>query len=137
MQEVDTTFRMLPGLGVSLRQLRMFVVLAESSTITQAAERIGITQQGLSSAVARLEDELGVRLLERGRRATLTVHGQLLAASAHRILHEADEMLARLAALGDCALTDGAPFAEMDEHASTRLFRRLGEPTATGGSGMP
>lgn len=59
--------------------LHVFVVLAESRSITHAAERLGRTQSTVSSALARLEASLGKPLLERGPRAfVLTAAGQAL-----------------------------------------------------------
>jgi len=79
---------------VQIRQLQHFVVLAESATLTDAADRLGISQQGLSASVARLEAELGLRLLQRPRRSVcLTSAGRCLADRAHGVLDLADAML--------------------------------------------
>ena len=45
--------------------LRSFIVLAESSSITEAAGRLRLKQPSVSSALKRLEDRLGKRLIDR------------------------------------------------------------------------
>jgi len=59
--------------------LRTFLVLAESRSVTEAAEKLGLKQPSVSSALKRLEDRLGKRLIDRkpGRFA-LTAAGKLL-----------------------------------------------------------
>jgi DNA-binding transcriptional LysR family regulator len=53
---------------IDLRQLRYFVVVLEEGQITRAAERLHLAQPALSQAIAKLESQLGVRLLERHAR---------------------------------------------------------------------
>ena len=66
--------------------LRSFVVLAESASVTEAAERLSLKQPTVSAALARLEDRLGRRLIERAPgRFALTEAGQLLYAEAVEI----------------------------------------------------
>ena len=66
---------------MDLTLLRSFLAVAETGAITEAAERIGITQPALSRRLQQLEDHLGVALLARGRKgATLTEIGSLVAA---------------------------------------------------------
>lgn len=63
--------------------LRTFLVLAQSHSVTDAAERLGLKQPSVSSALKRLEDRLGKRLIDRGPgRFELTAAGQLLQAEA-------------------------------------------------------
>jgi DNA-binding transcriptional LysR family regulator len=59
--------------------LRTFLVLADSGSVTRAAERLGLQQPSVSSALKRLEERLGKRLIERGPgRFALTEAGRLL-----------------------------------------------------------
>src|SRR5688572_6536701 len=51
-----------------LRHLRLFLAVAEERNFTRAAERLHMAQQAVSKAVAQLERELGVELLERTTR---------------------------------------------------------------------
>jgi DNA-binding transcriptional LysR family regulator len=63
---------------VTLDQLRYFKVLAEMLNYTKAAECLFISQPALSSAIGRLEYEVGAKLLERSRagKASLTEAGE-------------------------------------------------------------
>jgi DNA-binding transcriptional LysR family regulator len=51
--------------AIDLRQLQYLVVVVEEGQITRAAQRLHLAQPALSQAIARLETQLGVRLLER------------------------------------------------------------------------
>ncbi len=51
--------------AIDLRQLHYLVVVVEEGQITRAAQRLQLAQPALSQAIARLETQVGVRLLER------------------------------------------------------------------------
>src|SRR4029453_9420671 len=73
-----------------VRELRYFVAVAEERRFTRAAERLFITQQSLSAAIAQLERRLGVELFRRDRQGlTLTPAGQALLVAARSILAQA------------------------------------------------
>ncbi|CAL9338489.1 HTH-type transcriptional regulator GltC [Streptomyces sp. enrichment culture] len=62
---------------MELRQLEYFVAVAEERNFTRAAERVHISQSGVSAQIRRLERELGAELFDRSARtATLTVAGK-------------------------------------------------------------
>ncbi|MEV5322578.1 LysR family transcriptional regulator [Nonomuraea sp. NPDC052634] len=62
---------------MELRQLEYFVAVAEERNFTRAAERVHISQSGVSAQIRQLERELGAELFDRsGRTATLTVAGK-------------------------------------------------------------
>jgi DNA-binding transcriptional LysR family regulator len=72
---------------VDLRQLEIFVKVAELGSFSKAAETLFLTQPTISEHIRTLEDELGVRLLDRlGRGAAVTKGGALLLAYAQRML---------------------------------------------------
>jgi DNA-binding transcriptional LysR family regulator len=73
---------------MNLAFIRYFLAVAETASFTTAAERCHVTQPTLSAGVARLEDEIGSRLFERGRRATLTAAGQRLLPHARAMVEE-------------------------------------------------
>lgn len=52
---------------MTLTELRYIVALAQDGNFSRAAERCSVSQPTLSVAIARLEDELGVQLFERGK----------------------------------------------------------------------
>jgi DNA-binding transcriptional LysR family regulator len=80
---------------VELRQLRYFVAVAEELHFRRAAERLLLTQPALSHQIARLESQLGVRLLERDRRSVaLTPAGATLLEGARRALFDIDQSIA-------------------------------------------
>src|SRR3954471_17113273 len=62
---------------MDLRQLEYFVAVAEERNFTRAAERVRISQSGVSAQIRQLERELGAELFDRSTRtATLTVAGK-------------------------------------------------------------
>ncbi|MEU1123821.1 LysR substrate-binding domain-containing protein [Streptomyces sp. NPDC005899] len=62
---------------MELKQLEYFVAVAEERNFTRAAERVHISQSGVSAQIRQLERELGAELFDRSARtATLTVAGK-------------------------------------------------------------
>lgn len=76
---------------MNLRQLKYFVEIVEAQNMTRAAEVLHIAQPALSQQIALLEENLGVRLLNRSSRGILpTAEGQLLYRHARTILRQVD-----------------------------------------------
>src|ERR1700753_512059 len=85
---------------MELRQLRYLVALAEELNFTRAAAAEHIAQPALSQQIRRLEEELGVALVERTtRHVSLTEAGELLVVRARRILAELESVNVELQAL--------------------------------------
>ena len=84
---------------MQFRSLQYFVEVARSGSFYAAAKSLGISQQGLSRSISALEEELGVALLERGRRGVaLTGKGELLLEYACKIMDLHDLMLVDMSA---------------------------------------
>jgi LysR family transcriptional regulator, salicylic acid-responsive activator of bsdBCD len=72
---------------MDIRQLRYFLAIAEEQNITKAAEKLHIAQPPLSQQLKLLEEELGVRLIERStRKIQLTDTGKKLRNRAEQII---------------------------------------------------
>jgi DNA-binding transcriptional LysR family regulator len=83
-----------------IRQLIYLDALARERHFRKAAEVCHVSQPTLSAAIVQLEEELGVLIVERGRRFQgLTKEGEAVLAHARRILAEADLMKASIAEL--------------------------------------
>jgi len=76
--------------------LRTFVAVAQSTSLAQAATRIGRSQPSISQHLMRLEDIVKKRLIDRGPRgAKLTKDGEAFLSYALRILSLTDEAIER------------------------------------------
>jgi DNA-binding transcriptional LysR family regulator len=75
-----------------MRDIHAFVHVAEAKSFTAAAERIGLSRSAVGKSVLRLEDRLGVRLLQRTTRSvSLTGEGAVFHERCVRILADLDE----------------------------------------------
>lgn len=82
---------------MNIRQLEQFLAVAETGSFSNGAARAHVSQPALSTAIGKLEADLGVRLFNRhARRVTLTAEGHQLVSSARRILGECEGIRARL-----------------------------------------
>lgn len=77
---------------MEIRVLRYFLTVVREESITKAAEVLHITQPTLSRQLAQLEEEVGVRLFDRGtRKIKLTNEGILLRRRAEEIIELSDK----------------------------------------------
>jgi LysR family transcriptional regulator, low CO2-responsive transcriptional regulator len=97
---------------MNLRQLELFIAIAESGSFSRGAEKSLLTQSTVSQHIASLESEVGLRLLDRtSRGAELTAAGQLFLDHARSVLTELATLHASLASfngLADAQLGVGA-----------------------------
>ena len=86
---------------MNLSQLRTFMTVVESGSFSEAARVLGISQPAVTMQVQSLEEDLGVRLLDRRyRRVDLTEAGHVLLEGAHNIFHEVDVARSAVEELG-------------------------------------
>ena len=106
-----------------------FVCVAETGSITAAAQRLGLAKSVVSERLSELERALGVTLLQRStRRSALTENGRRFLARARRILGEAEEAASELARhSGDLVgpLRISAPVSFGILHLETPLYSFL------------
>lgn len=87
---------------MELRQLRYLVAVAEEGQFTRAAKREHVAQPSLSQQIAKLEEEVGLKLVDRTTRSVhLTEAGIALTLRARRILAELEAARAELSELSD------------------------------------
>lgn len=89
----------------TMRQLAAFVAVAETGTISAAAERLHLSQSALASAVTDLEKALKAQLTvrRRARGVQLTPTGEAVLARSRVLLHQASELQADAVGAGDRA----------------------------------
>lgn len=100
-------------MSIDLRSLRYFIAIAGAGSISKAAEDVHVAQPALSLQMKKIEDELGVRLLER------TSKGIILTVAGQHFLAHSQDILSRLSIACE----------EIRDSAS--------EPTGTISIGMP
>ncbi len=80
-----------------LGALGIFVQAAEGGSFVAASQRLGLSSSAVGKAIARLEQEMGVRLFHRSTRSmTLTEEGSFFLDTCRRILSELDVAQAQL-----------------------------------------
>ncbi|MBT9384694.1 LysR family transcriptional regulator [Pseudooceanicola sp. CBS1P-1] len=83
--------------NLDMTSLRSFVAVADHGGVTKAAGILNFTQSAVSMQLKRLEETLGIELLDRSsRRIALTSAGEQLLGYARRIIEMNDEALTRL-----------------------------------------
>lgn len=88
-------------MNYSLRQLRVFVTVAQTKSFSRAGDVIGLSQSAVSHSVKELERQTGMRLLDRTtREVVLTEAGQQLASRLERVLDELNGILRDVGRVG-------------------------------------
>ncbi|MDP2080723.1 MAG: LysR family transcriptional regulator [Pseudotabrizicola sp.] len=83
--------------NLDLTALRSFVAVADAGGVTRASGFLNLTQSAVSMQIKRLEEMLGVDVLDRsGRQVALTAAGEQLLGYARRMLAMNDEVMGRL-----------------------------------------
>jgi DNA-binding transcriptional LysR family regulator len=76
----------------NLNELQFFVQVSQTQSFTKAAKRLGVPKSSVSRAILRLENRLGVRLVERTtRKVGLTEVGELYLNRCERVMEEAEQ----------------------------------------------
>jgi len=90
---------------LDLRQLRRFLAIVEHGSFSAAARHLHITQQALSTSMAKLEDMLEVKLFERGPggKTTVSLYGTSLIKHARSLLIGEEQAIRELIDLRDAA----------------------------------
>lgn len=90
------------GQNIGIKDMRAFFAIVEEGNISHAAQRLGIAQPALSRQMKHLEENLHVKLFERGsRRIRLTEAGQLLYGRVESILGMVDGAVREINELGN------------------------------------
>lgn len=85
---------------MELRELRVFVAVAEEGGMSAAARRLHVSQSALSQTVTALERQLGVKLLVRSSSGVRTTEaGAVLLSEARAVLARHDQAVRTMAAL--------------------------------------
>lgn len=86
---------------MSLSKYMIFKTIVEVGSLTRAAEKLNLTQSGVSYAVATLETEMGFPLLKRDRTGIrLTCNGERVLRHIERIIHEENLLRQEIVAIG-------------------------------------
>ncbi|QOL12773.1 LysR family transcriptional regulator [Dickeya dianthicola] len=88
--------------NISLRQLRIFLAVAEHHGFSRAGNMISLTQSAMSHSIGELENELGIRLFDRTtREVLLTQEGAVLSEELRRVLGELETALSNVQSRGE------------------------------------
>lgn len=104
---------------MQLKSLRLFMAVVETGSFVAAAERLHTVQSNVTAHVKKLEEELGVQLIDRKGRARPTSAGHALADHAERILAAHDEAVALFQ--GDAAPRGRLRIGAMETTMALRL----------------
>ncbi len=96
-----------------------FIVLSKYLNFSIAADLLNMTQPGLSRHISAIENELGIKLLERDtHNVKLTQNGISFLESAKRIIDEYENLLEKLVDAGSSQLRIGIPYFGIKRYIS-------------------
>lgn len=85
---------------LDIRQLTYFITLVEQTTYTRASALLHISQPSLSAAIKKLEQELGLQLIDREKRhVSMTKEGEILYQEAKKLRHHYDHVAGEMTRL--------------------------------------
>ena len=122
---------------MTLRQIRHFIAVAETGSISAAAQAVFISQSTLTLAIQQLEEEIGVSLFNRHAKGmSLTHQGHQFLRQAHLILATVDnakrslqqstDQVAGHLTIGVTSLVAGYYLADLGEPLDVGLAWRRG-----------
>lgn len=86
---------------MDIRQLHVFIAVADTGSFTRAANQLHIAQSAISVAIRKLEQSLGVQLFDRTeRRSTLTAEGRVLLSRARQLVAQFEQTRLEMSDLG-------------------------------------
>ncbi|MEM9716958.1 MAG: LysR family transcriptional regulator, partial [Pseudomonadota bacterium] len=111
--------------NLDLTALRSFVTVAEAGGVTIAANQLHLTQSAVSMQLKRLEESMGLSLLDRsGRGIKLTREGEIMLGYGRRLLSLNDEVWGRLTEnVHEGEITFGVPHDVVYPHVPQILRR--------------
>lgn len=108
---------------MDIKDLRIFTRVAAVQNLTMVAGALGVSAGTVSKRIQSLEDELGVRLIDRTTRSSrLTDEGRMFLERAERVLAEMD------LAKDEISASTGQPSGRIAITAPTSLARRIVQP---------
>ncbi|MBC3797670.1 LysR family transcriptional regulator [Acetobacterium tundrae] len=112
---------------MDIKQLKYFLAIAEEGQITSAAKKLNMAQPPLSHQLKLLEEELGVKLFERGpRHVQLTDSGKILMNRAHQILELTNSVVKEVTDLSN-GLQGTLSIGTVSSSGATLLNERMSE----------
>ncbi|NKB54013.1 MAG: LysR family transcriptional regulator [Rhizobiaceae bacterium] len=112
-------------MNINFKQIEAFVWVADLKSFRRAAERLNTTQPNISTRVVKLEQSLGIKLMERDAGSVrLTAKGKQMLVAARQILHSAESFVDAAGQASQIASTIRIGVTEMVANTWLRQFLR-------------
>lgn len=118
---------MQPGINLDWEKLRLFDVVADAGSFTEAARRLHMSQPALSRQIAALEESLGAKLFHRHARGLAMTHEGEQLRSATADMHERIDRAAQAIDASRDRPTGAIRLTTTVSFGSTWLARQLGD----------